>query len=163
MRLKKTQEVLRSLGKYVIQQSRSALSKKGKNTSKGLYESLGYDVETSTDGAKVIFTMANYARFVDQGVSGKEKKYNTPYGFKNKKPPMKPLMDWAKARNFRLRDAKGKYVKGNYKAIGFVLQNSIYKKGIKPSLFFTKPFNMAIDKYQKDIATAYLQDITDQL
>lgn len=163
MQLKNTQNVLRDLAKYVIKQSRSALSKKDKNTTKGLYQSLGYNIETSTNETKVVFTMADYGLFVDKGVSGKKEKHNTPYSFKNKKPPMEPIMKWAKARNFRFRDKKGKYVKGNYRSIAFVLQNSIYNKGIKPSLFFTRPFNMAIDKYKKDIATAYLQDQINKL
>ena len=103
--------------------------------------------------------MAPYGKFVDKGVSGKEKKYSTPYAYKNKKPPMKPLMEWAKARNFRLRDEKGRFAKGNYKTIAFILQNSIYKKGIAPSMFFTRPFNLAYDRFGDDVTKAFLKDL----
>jgi hypothetical protein len=48
--------------------------------------------------------------------SGTKKRYNTIFDeYTNKKPPMQPLADWAKARNIRLRDEKGRYKKGNYK------------------------------------------------
>lgn len=121
MRLKRTREVLQQFGKYVVTQSRSALTKKKKTLSGSLYDSLQYIVEDTEDGLKVSFNMNDYGKFVDKGVSGKEEKHNTPYSFTNKKPPMKPLMEWAKARRFRLRDEKGRYEKGNYKTIGFIL------------------------------------------
>jgi len=41
---KALQEELNKFAKYVIQQSRSNLSKSGKNVSKELYNSLGYNV-----------------------------------------------------------------------------------------------------------------------
>ena len=163
MRLKRTREVLQQFGKYVVTQSRSALTKKKKTLSGSLYDSLQYIVEDTEDGLKVSFNMNDYGKFVDKGVSGKEEKHNTPYSFTNKKPPMKPLMEWAKARSFRLRDEKGRYEKGNYKTIGFILQNSIYKKGIKPSLFFTRPFNLAYERFGDDVVKAFLKDIDELL
>lgn len=159
MRLKHTQEALHQFGKYVVTQSRSALTRKKKNLSGDLYKSINYVVEKTEEGIKVSFDYEDYGRFVDKGVSGTEKKYSTPYAYTNKKPPMKPLMEWAKKRNFRLRDEKGRYAKGNYKTIGFILQNSIYKKGLKPTLFFTRPFDMAYERYQNDIVSAFLKDI----
>lgn len=163
MRLKNTRDVLEQFGKYVVTQSRSALSRKKKTLSGTLYDSLNYQVEDTEDGIKVSFEMAPYGKFVDKGVSGKEVKYSTPYSYTNKKPPMKPLMEWAKARNFRLRDEKGRFSKGNYKTIGFILQNSIYKKGIAPSLFFTRPFDLAYSRFGDDVAKAFLKDIDEIL
>lgn len=163
MRLKHTQEALRVFGKYVVTQSRSALTRKKKTLTGSLYDSLNYIVEPTDEGVKVAFEMEEYGKFVDKGVSGKEKKYNTPYAYTNKKPPMKPLMQWAKARRFRLRDEKGRYAKGNYKTIGFILQNSIYKKGLKPSLFFTRPFDLAYARFGDDVVKAFLKDIDEAL
>lgn len=163
MRLKHTQEALQEFGKYVVTQSRSALTRKKKTLSGTLYDSLNYVIEKTDTGIKIAFEMADYGKFVDKGVSGKEKKYNTPYAYTSKKPPMKPLMEWAKARRFRLRDEKGRYAKGNYKTIGFILQNSIYKKGLKPSMFFTRPFNLAYDRFGDDVAKAFLKDIDEVL
>ena len=163
MRLKNTRDALQQFGKYVVTQSRSALTRKKKTLSGSLYDSLNYIVEDTEDGIKVSFDMNDYGKFVDKGVSGKEQKYSTPYAFTNKKPPMKPLMEWAKARRIRLRDEKGRYAKGNYRTIGFILQNSIYKKGIKPSLFFTRPFNLAYARFGDDVVKAFLKDIDDLL
>jgi len=163
MRLKHTRDTLQAFGKYVVTQSRSALTRKKKTLSGSLYDSLAYEVEDTEDGIKVSFDMLPYGKFVDKGVSGKENKYNTPYSYTSKKPPMKPLMEWAKARRFRLRDDKGRYTKGNYRTIGFILQNSIYKKGLKPSLFFTRPFDMAYARFGDDVVKAFLKDIDEAL
>lgn len=158
-----TQKALNKFAKYVIQQSRSNLSKQKKNVSSDLYGSLGYDLNVSTNSFSLEFYMLPYGEFIDKGVSGTKKRYNTIYEYTNKKPPMQPLMEWAKARNIRLRDEKGKFKKGNYRTIGFILQNSIYEKGIKPSLFFTKPFEKAFDNLPPELIESFGLDIDDLL
>lgn len=156
-----TKKALNEFAKYVIQQSKSNLSKQKKSVTGDLYGSLGYDLNTSPNSFSLEFYMMDYGQFVDQGVSGIDMKYNTPFSFTNKKPPMQPLADWAKKRNIRLRDEKGRFKKGNYRSIGFVLQKSIYEKGIKPSLFFTKPFEKAFDRLPPDIIRNFGLDIDD--
>ena len=103
--------------------------------------------------------MDEYGMYQDKGVSGTEKKYNTPFSYKSKMPPIKPLADWAKSRNIRLRDEQGKFTKGNYNTIGYLIARSIYRKGIKPSLFFTKPFEQAFKKLPNELAIAFANDI----
>jgi len=160
---KQTQDSLNKFAKYVIQQSRSNLSKQKKNVSSDLYGSLGYDLNVSPNSFSLEFYMLPYGEFIDKGVSGTKKRYNTIYEYTNKKPPMEPLMQWAKSRNIRLRDEKGKFKKGNYRTIGFILQKSIYEKGIKPSLFFTKPFEKAFDNLPTELIEKFGLDIDDLL
>lgn len=157
---KKTQEALNKFAKYVIQQARTNLSKQKKNVSSDLYGSLGYvPPKAGANSFSLEFYMLPYGEFIDKGVSGTKKRYNTIYEYTNKKPPMEPLMQWAKARNIRLRDEKGRYKKGNYRTIGFILQKSIYEKGIKPSLFFTKPFEKAFDNLPQELVDRFALDI----
>ncbi len=160
---KRTQEELNKFAKYVIQQSRTNLTKGGKSVSGDLYNSLGYDINVSPNSFSLQFYMADYGEFQDKGVSGTKKRYNTIYEYTNKKPPMQPLADWAKARGIRLRDEKGRYKKGDYKTIGFILQRSVFEKGIKPSLFFTKPFEKAFERLPDDIIERFALDIDDLL
>lgn len=164
---RKTQEALNKFAKYVIQQSRSNLSKKKKNVSKDLYNSLDYNLKVHPNSFSLEFFMSDYAAFVDKGVKGKKSSYsqssNSPFSFKNKRPPMQPLADWAKKRNIRLRDEKGRYKKGNYRTIGFILQKSIYEKGIKASMFFTKPFEKAFENLPQEVVEAFGLDIQDFL
>ena len=148
---------------YVIQQSRSNLSKSKKNVSKSLYNSLKSEVETEDNYILIGFSMEKYGMFQDQGVQGSkssEKAPNSPFKFTNKMPPSKPLSDWAKKRNIRLRDDSGKFKKGNYKTIGFLIARSIFEKGMKPSFFFTKPFNVGYKRFiDTDLINAFSQDI----
>ena len=72
---------------------------------------------------------------------------------------MNDIRSWAKARNIRLRDKEGKYKKGNYTTIGFILQKRIFAQGIKPTMFFTKPFEKAIKIYTPLLQTALGRDI----
>ena len=74
MQLKETQKALNSFAKYVIQQSRTNLTKGKKNASKELYNSLDSDVKVSKNSFQLSFLMEEYGVFQDKGVSGKEKK-----------------------------------------------------------------------------------------
>ena len=170
--LKNLQSELQSFGKYVVQQSRSNLTKKNHNVDKRLYRSLDYKISESNDKYSLQFLREDDGMFLDKGVkganpslvkNGKQKGSNSPYSFKFKKPPMQPVADWAKARNIRLRDEKGRFKKGNNRNRGCILQKRIYAKGIKPSLFFTKPFLKAFEKYPELLTEAFVQDIIDIL
>ena len=163
MRLTKTQEALEAFKSFVIQQARTRLSKSRKNVSKGLYNSLKGYVKEMPNSILVEFEMEEYGVYQDKGVSGTEKKYNTPFSYKSKMPPIKPLADWAKARNIRLRDEQGKFTKGNYNTIGYLIARSIYRKGIKPSLFFTKPFEQGFKKLPDELTEKFGLDVEDFL
>ena len=170
--LKNLQKELQSFGKYVVQQSRSNLTKQKHNVTRDLYDSIHYDLTEKNGNYDLAFIMDEYGTFLDKGIKGanpslvkdgKQKGRNSPYSFRNKRPPMQPLADWAKKRNIRLRDKEGKFKKGNYRTIGFILQRSIFAQGIKPSLFFTKPFLVAFDRYPELLSEAFAQDIIDIL
>lgn len=163
MRLTKTQEALEAFKSFVIQQARTRLTKGRKNVSKGLYDSLKGYVKEMPNSILVEFEMDEYGMYQDKGVSGTQKKYNTPFSYKSKMPPIKPLADWAKARNIRLRDEQGKFKKGNYNTIGYLIARSIYRKGIKPSLFFTKPFEQAFEKLPNELVDKFGLDVEDFL
>jgi hypothetical protein len=143
---------LNKFAKYVIQQSRSNLTKGKKNASKELYNSLGYDITERTNGASLGFNMADYGKFQDRGVSGTEKKYNTPYKYTNKMPPPKAFDKWIVRKGIAPRD-KGKFK--SRKGLQYAIARSIYKKGIKPSMFFTKPFTAAFKRLPDDLVEAY--------
>ena len=163
MQLKKTEQALEAFKNFVIQQSRSRLTKSKKNVSKDLYNSLDGVVKVMPNSLNLQFKMEDYGIFQDKGVSGTKKKYNTPYSYTNKMPPSKPLAQWAKSKNIRLRDNKGKFKKGSYNTIGFLIARSIYKKGIKPSLFFTKPFEQAFKKLPNELIEKFGLDVEDFL
>jgi len=158
MQLKETQNALNTFAKYVIQQSRTNLTKGKKNTSKKLYNSLDSDLKVSENSFELSFLMEEYGVFQDKGVSGTEKKYNTPFKYTNKKPPASAFSKWVIRKGLKgTRDKKGRFV--SRKGLQFAIANSIYKKGIKPSMFFTKPFEKAFSNLSKDLIEAYKLDV----
>jgi len=170
--LKNLQTELQAFGKYVVQQSRSNLTKQKHNVTKDLYNSIHYKLEEKNGNFDLAFIMDEYGTFLDKGVkgadpslvkNGKQKGGNSPYSFKSKRPPMQPLADWAKKRNIRLRDRDKKGRFGSYKTMGFILAHSIKKKGIKPSMFFTKPFQKAFEKLPQELIEAYSVGLEKQI
>ena len=155
---KNTKEYLNAFAKYVIQQSRSNLSKQNKNVDKKLYNSLDKEIEVGAKSFRLSFLMEDYGEFQDKGVSGVKKKYDTPYSFKTKKPPFKPIQEWVKKRRFQFRDKKsGKFM--SYNSTAFLVVQGIFNNGIKPSLFFTKPFEKAFERLPDELVEAYGLDV----
>lgn len=165
MNLKETNNALNKFAKYVIQQSRTNLTKGNKNYKKDLYESLKSDINVSPNSFSLSFIMNEYGIYQDKGVSGTEEKYKTKFSYKSTsnltgfEAKTGTFAKWAKFRGFRLRNKKGQFSKGDYKTIGFILANSIKKKGIKPSLFFTKPFERAFNNLPDELITAFGLDL----
>jgi len=161
-------EELNKFAKYVIQQSRSNLTKGKKNTSKELYNSLGYDIESSKDSTSMAFKMADYGKFQDLGVKGKDssaKAPNSPYKFgtgSGKKGGLTKGIDkWVRRRGIQFRDKKGRFL--SYEQTGYIITRSVYKTGMKASMFFTKPFERAFKRLPNDLVKAYSIGIEKQI
>ena len=150
---KNTIKTLTAFKKYVIQQARTNLTKNKKNNSKELYDSLGADVTFNNTEVNIDFKMESYGLFQDKGVKGVKSNYvenrDTPYSYKTSsnliglEAATGTFAKFAKYKRLRFRDVKGRYL--SYKSIGFILANSIKNKGIKASMFFTKPFQKAYE------------------
>ena len=154
---KETYNYLNKFAKYVIQQSRSNLTKQGKNVNKKLYNSLDSEIEVGANSFRLDFLMEQYGLFQDQGVSGTQRKYDTPFSYKSKMPPAKPITDWVTKRRFQFRKEDGKFM--SYKQTSYLVRSSIFKKGIKPSLFFTKPFEAAFKNLPDELVEAFGLDV----
>ena len=151
------QEAIDKFRKYVVQQSRSNLTKQKKNASKSLYNSIKGVSKVNPNSISLYFEMEAHGVFQDKGVSGKEKKYNTPYSYKSKMPPTKALDKWVVRRGIAPREAKGRLI--SRQSLKFAIAKGIFKNGIKPSLFFTKPFEAAYDRLPDELVEAYGIDI----
>ena len=151
-------EELNKFAKYVVSQSRANLTRSKKNASKQLYNSIEYKVKESKNSFQLEFLMEDYGIFQDKGVSGVKKKYNTPYSYKDKMPPVKSLDKWIVKRNLKgVRDKNGRFI--SRKSLQYMIARSIYNNGIKPSLFFTKPFQKAFKNLDEDLVKAFRLDM----
>lgn len=146
---------------YVVKESKSNLTRLKKSSSKKLYNSIKGNVKVSKNSMSVDFQMEEYGLFQDKGVSGKKTKYKTPYTYKSKMPPPKKLDKWIVRKGIAPRNEKGQLM--TRKSLQFVIARGIYINGIKPSLFFTKPFEKAYKRMPNELIEKYGLDLDDFL
>ena len=163
MQLKETKETLNKFGKYVIQQARTNLTKRKMNVSKSLYNSLDYKMFKGSNAIGINFIMDDYGKFQDKGVSGTKKKYNTPYSYTTKMPPPSAFSQWVVRKGLEgTRDKKtGKFL--SRKSLQYAVAKNIFKYGIKPSMFFTKPFEAAFKRLPDDLQNAFADDLDNSI
>jgi hypothetical protein len=153
MQKDEVKKVLERFRNHVVSVSKRNLTNSKKNSSKKLYNSIKGDVKAMPNSISIQFTMEDYGIFQDAGVSGKKKKYNTPYSYKSKMPPAKAFDKWIVRKGLAPRDKSGRFI--TRKSLGFLIARSVFRNGIKPSLFFTKPFEAAYKNLPQDLVEAY--------
>ena len=159
--LDNTQEDLDKFKKYVIAKSKLNLKEQGRNVTNSLYNSIKGEAKVMPNSFSLEFTMEEHGVYLDQGVKGKNsssKAPDSPFKFgsgKGKKGGLtNGIEKWVKARRFQFRDKEtGKFL--SYKSTAFLITRSIYSKGTKPTLFFTKPFEKAFDKLPEILVVKY--------
>jgi len=166
--LEHTQKTLEKFRDYVIQQSRSNLTKDGHNDTKRLYSEIKGEVIVSPNSFQLGFDIPMYGQFQDKGVKGKfssMKAPNSPFKFGSgtgqKGGLTKSIESWVQRKGFQFRDKQsGKFM--SYKNTAFLISRSIYTKGLRPSLFFTKPFEAGYKKYiDEDLIQQFALDVED--
>lgn len=157
-------KALDTFGKRVQKQARQNLTKQNKNASGDLYKDVNYNLTVSPNSFRLRFedlSKNEYWAFVDQGVSGTERKFNTPFSYKAKKPPAKVFEAWAKQKGIKPRSKSGRFITSS--SFGFAISNHIYKNGIKPTKFFSKPFENEFKKLPDEVVKAFSLEIDDLL
>ena len=160
------QDLLNDFRSNVIREAKRNLT--SQNTSGRLSKSLKSYVKESKNSIQISFEMEDYGFYQDRGVQGtKGGKSLDGYKYTNKMPPPKAFDKWNVKKGIAPRDKKGKFIKR--KSLNFLIARSIFEKGIKPTLFFTKPFEKyykrlpqeLVEKYGLDMEKLFTQ-ITDE-
>ena len=169
MQLNKVNKTIQMFRDYVIRESKDNLKRTGHNNTSALANSIKGEIVTEDGFTIVGFTMANYGAFVDKGVKGKtssNKAPNSPFKFgsgsKQKGGLTAGIKKWVRQKGFQFRSkeegSKGRFL--SYDSTAYLITRSIFNKGIKPSLFFTKPFEAGYKKYiDVDLLKAFGQDV----
>lgn len=168
------QEVLNRFVKHVVSQAKRNLTQKDKKVSSKLYNSIKGEAKSFPNSIGIYFEMEEYGFYQDQGVRGAnpsnvsknakirgQQAPNSRFRFGSGSHSgtwntfVGNLEKWAKRRNIRLRDEEGKFKKGNYKTIAQIIGRNIYARGLKPSLFFTKPFEAAFKNLPDEMVEVF--------
>lgn len=166
-----TIEELQSTGKEIIRRARIRLARNKKNVTGNLRDSMKAEVDIvdPKDTVFLAFTFkgADYWRFVDLGVKGSKsskKAPNSPYRFgtgSGRKGGLTAGIDrWVIQKGIDgTRDKQGRFTPR--KTLVRLIANKIFTTGIKPSYFFTAPYDAVIKQRRPDLAKAIGLDVAD--
>jgi len=177
--LKQTKEALNQFAKAVVFQSKKNLGKK-EITGK-LAKSLTFNESiVGKNSFQLDFLMELYGLFQDKGVFGAKSKYSgiqkghkgAFYKYKKpakgNRPPADSILEWVQSKRFQFQEPRtlkrannktapnpkaGQFM--SYKSMSFIIANSIWSKGIKPSLFFTSAFEKEFKNLNKDLVDRF--------
>lgn len=176
-----TETVLRTFAERVIKAARLNLGatrtityndgkkKRRRQVSSGkLKDSLDYNITTGVH-LLMSFTMEDYGKYIDEGVSGT--KYKVPggsrFGFGDKQPPTGSIRKWMAQKKVKARDLKTnsfvKQTEANLKAAAFLISRSIKERGIPKSEFFQAPFRLEFEKLPEEVLKAVAMDVDEFL
>ena len=135
------QELLDDFRSNVIREAKKNLGQRS-DTGK-LKSSLKSYVKESKRSIQISFEMEDYGFYQDRGVKGVKSgksldNYQFGTGTGKKGGLTKGINKWVKRKGFQFRDKKGRFL--SYEQTARTIIRSIWMKGIKPSMFFTKPF-----------------------
>ena len=151
--------------KYVVQQSKSNLTRKDKNVNKKLYNSIKGGVSVYPRSFTAYIEMEEYGEFVDKGVKGKAssaKAPNSPFRFGSGTGRKGGLTDginsWVVKRRIQFRNKQtNKFM--SYKQTANLIIRSVFNEGIKPSEFFSKPLETGFKRLPDEIVQLYGLDV----
>jgi len=153
-------EALKEFEQKVVQAAKDNLTKQ--NTSGELSKSIKGDVKQMPNSIRVFFEMNEYGFYQDRGVKGtKGGKSLDNFAYTNKMPPPKAFDKWTVRKGIAPRDVKGKFQ--SRKGLNFAIARSIFEKGIKPTMFFTKPFEKAYNQLPQELIDKYGLDMENLL
>jgi hypothetical protein len=165
MQKAEVQKALERFRNHVVSVSKRNLTNGRKNVSKKLYNSIKGDVKAMPNSLSLQFYMEDYGAFQDLGVKGKTssaKAPNSPFKFgkgTGKKGGLtEGIKEWVRKRRFQFKDKKtGKFL--SYESTAFLITRGIYNKGIRPSMFFTKPFEAAYKNLPEELIQSFALDV----
>lgn len=120
-----------------------------KRATGNLINSINYRVNEKGENWTLTLYSEDYLKFVDKGVSGTQRKYNTPYSYKTKKPPISVIKQWVRT-------------KGIPDEAAFPIQNKIFRFGLKPTNVINKSIREIeyrsrwINKFEESLTTEIL-------
>ena len=178
MQYKNTIQALQKLGNNVVKEGRGILKKKKKGSG-NLFNDFDYLVTNQRDSVTLEFEFGrakDYWQFVDEGVRGaggyegnarpKKRGQGSPFKYSSKMPPQKPLLDWIKSKGVKGRVDKKWKSAGNRggqfitnKSFAFLIQRSIFQRGLSRTQFFSKPFTEQLNKQTDNITKAFADDL----
>ena len=173
MDLNNTIQAMQLFGRNVVKEGKAILKQKKKTTSGNtLYNDFDYLVTAEKQSVTLQFEFGgaeDYWDFVDEGVrgaggykgKGKMRGQGSPFKFSNKMPPRGAIDRWIVSKPLKAARSNGKFIAR--KSLAFLIQRSIFQRGLTRTQFFSKPFTEQLNKQTDAIVEAFGNDLDKQL
>lgn len=154
-------QALNDFGSYIVQQSRTNLTKGGKKYTGDLYDSLKYNVKESKNSFQLDISMIDYGKFIDKGVEGAGGVRKTTSKFNSSNNKGKIWKKKGKGSMYKFGKSGGissKHFKSwaEYKGLSpFAVAKAVYHQGLETTNFITTPFERAFKRLPEEITEAY--------
>jgi hypothetical protein len=148
-------------------------------SSGNLRDSVTFLTYPERDRFRVDYLVADYYKYVDQGVQGRDSSYlksrNSPFRYSTKMPPVTAIEKWiirnrlvATAKDVRKYGPDGverKSIQANIsrRTLAFMIAKSIQKKGIEATNFWTNAWTETFKDFEQKMAQALGNDIVIEL
>lgn len=135
-----------------IEKLRASLQSNNRVASGSLQSSMIPVVDSSPNYFSLTILSNKYGKFVDKGVSGTKVKYNTPYSYKTKQPPVSVIKQFMANRGI-VPDEGNK--PEAISSLAYLIARSIKSRGLKPTNFVSEAIGEdEINELKKDIRNA---------
>ena len=157
--LEGVQDLLDEFKNKIIAEAKKGLPR---DTGK-LADSIKGYVKESKNSIQVSFEMEEYGFYQDRGVKGVSSgtsldNYQFGSGKGKKGGLTKGINQWVKRKGIQFKDKKtGRFL--SHEQTSRTIIRSIWQKGIKPSLFFTKPFEKYFKRLPNELVEKYGVDM----
>lgn len=152
VRYENTKAALDEFGEYLVREARKNLTRLRKNSSKTLYQSLDYEANVMPNSIDFNFLMEEYGEWVDKG-----RKPGTLPPVRNQKG--EGILNWVERKRIQFRDNRGRFE--SYRTTAWIIAQSIKKRGIPASEFYSRPFNLGFNRLPQELTEAYALDVED--
>ena len=159
MKKGEVQKLLDDFRDKVIEEGKQGLQR----DTGGMAKSLKSYVKESPNSIQISFSMNEYGWYQDRGVkgvsSGKSLSgYQFGTGSGQKGGLTKGINKWVQRKQIQFRNKEtGQFM--SYEQTARTIIRSIWRKGIKPSMFFTRPFEKYYKKLPKEVTEKYALDM----
>ena len=90
--------------------------------------------------------------------SGRARGQGSPFKYSTKMPPRRFIDKWIVSKPLKAgRDAKGRFIAR--KSLAFLIQRSIFQRGLERTQFFSRPFTQQLEKQTENITKAFADDL----
>jgi len=161
-------QVLEEFGEEMITELRAQLVKDKAYVSGNLAEQIDFTAVVNGQGYLFQLKLKKYYDYVNKGVSGTDRKRNTPYSYMSaSKIPFYFAKQWMNNKNLFVDKgttitslAGKKYKAGDRNSQAFAMARSWKQNGIRGNHFYDKVVTeQRLDKLRKDLTTAGGEDL----